>query len=69
MARTSKTLSNKNAHLCAVFDLTGKAFRFSLLNMMLTVSNDMDNKTDTKKTKLWLSKRKGGGRNKLGVWD
>ena len=52
MARTSKTLSNKNAHLCAVFDLTGKAFRFSLLNMMLTVSNDMDNKTDTKKNKI-----------------
>ena len=49
MARTSKTLSNKNAHLCAVFDLTGKTFRFSLLNMMLTISNDMENKTDLKK--------------------
>ena len=61
MARTSKTLSNKNAHLCAVFDLTGKAFRFSLLNMMLTISNDMENKTDLKKQNYGYQRGKVAG--------
>ena len=56
VARTSKTLSNKSAHLCVVFYLSGNAFLFSLLNMMLAVSNDMDNRTTLKKNKIMVIK-------------
>ena len=40
VARTSKTVLNKNGksgHSCLVPDLTGSAFSFSLLSMMLVV--------------------------------
>ena len=40
VARNSNTMLNKsgeNGHLCHLPDLRGKAFRFSLLSMMLAV--------------------------------